>query len=87
MQVFDLLRERKEDFGYYSGNALIGVMAQGKMIIRSKEKEEETEEDREEKREEKEGGILCTVELIQTFIGRLNFHSFNSVKSYLHIFG
>lgn len=86
MQVFHLLRERKEDFGYYPGNALIGAMAQGKTIIRSKEKEGETE-DREEKREQKEGGILCTVELIQTFIGRLNFHSFNSVKSYLHIFG
>lgn len=68
--------------------ALIGAMAQGKTIIRSKEKEEKQKEDREEEKEEKRGrGILCTVELIQTFIGRLNFHSFNSVKSYLHIFG
>lgn len=64
MQVFDLLREGKEDFGYYSGNALIGVMAQGKTVIRNKEKEEEREEDR--KKREKEGDILCTVELIQT---------------------
>lgn len=87
MQVFDLLREGKEDFGYYFGNALIGVMAQRKTVIRSKEKEGEREEDRKEKREEKAGDILCTVELIQTFIGRLNFHNFNSVKSYLHIFG
>ena len=36
---------------------------------------------------EKAGDILCRVELIQTFIGRLNFHNFNSAKSYLHIFG
>lgn len=55
MQVFDLLREGKEDFGYYSVNALIGVMAQGKTVIRSKEKEGEREEDR--KKREKE--IFC----------------------------
>ena len=83
--MFDLLREEKEEFGHYSGIALMTVMAQDKTVM-SEEKEgegdgEKREEEEEEEREkEKEREVLCTVEYIQTILCRLNFHHFNSAK-------